>query len=159
RSLRERRAGIATAFAGLVLGAGVMLVRSLPALKLTGVAVQASANATGEWAEKWGSLRIALDGSYFTRLMRAGGSFASLATTDAPATGFLVGFAVAAVWLALWLLREARHGRRHAAHRFVLIATFVTLAGILLTPRAVRIHDDLNAWPLPQLVVALALRE
>jgi hypothetical protein len=159
-ALRERRAAVFAAGAGLLLGAVTMLWRALPALALTRVAVRASASATGEWSEKWSALAATLDGSYFVRLMRAGGTFTDMAAIEgAPATPFPWLLAAAWVGLAIWLVVERRRGRHWPAHGFVVLAALFTLAAILLTPRAVRIHHFLNAWPLPQLVVAVALRE
>ena len=160
RTLHERRVGVAYAVTGLLLGSAVMLVRALPALATTRLAVQASASASGEWSEKGRALAATLDGSYFERLILAGGSFRDMpAVEGAAATAFPALFALSAAALALWLLHERRHGRRHPAHTFALLAALFTLAAMLATPRAIRIHHFLNAWPLPQLVVAVALRE
>jgi hypothetical protein len=106
-----------------------------------------------DFAEKLGALRFTLDGSYFHRLMLTGGSFEDLAVAGGAAAGaFLAAFGAAAAYLgARWAL-----GRAGAAERFVLLAALLSLLGIALTPRAVRIHHVLNAWPFPQLVVAAA---
>jgi hypothetical protein len=162
RALREHRTGVAYGIAGVALGAVALVVRSGPALALTASALGRSLGnaASGEWAEKWSALLATLDGSYFARLMQVGGSFERMAAVaDAPSTLFPLLFAASWLGLALWLLQERRHERRHPAHAFVLLAALLTIAGMLLTPRAVRIHHHLNAWPLPQLVVAVALRE
>jgi hypothetical protein len=105
-------------------------------------------------------LRAALDGSYFERLMRAGGVFERLAEqSSAGGTAFLPALALASLALAVWIARDRRSGRDTRALRFALLATLFVFAGILATPRAVRIHHALNAWPFPQLLVAVAVRE
>ena len=82
-----------------------------------------------------------LDGTYFQRLMRAGGSFDALAgVEDVVATPFPALLAASALGLALWLALAWRRGRRHPAQTFALLAALFTFAGIALTPRAVRIH-------------------
>jgi hypothetical protein len=160
RELRGRGAQLAAAACGLLLGAAPMLAGVLPALAAARAAAAAGAARSGELAEKWSALRTTLDGSYFERLMRAGGSFERLAEPSAAtATPFLALFAVACLALAVFVALDWRRGRPARALRFALLAALLTLAGMLATPRAVRIHHYLNAWPFPQLVVALAVRE
>jgi hypothetical protein len=155
---RRGRAG-GLALAGALLGAAPLLALVGPALVATRAVARRSTDA-GDFAEKWTALAAALDGSYFERLIRAGGAFGALGDVEgAFATPFPALFAACALGLALWLARERLRGRRHPAPTFALFAAVFTLAGILLTPRAVRIHHFMNAWPLPQLVVAVALRE
>jgi hypothetical protein len=146
----------------VLLGAIALVLRSGPALALTASALGRSLGdgSRGEWAEKWSALLTTLDGSYFARLMQVGGAFDRMAAVEgAPSTLFPLLFAASWLGLALWLWRERRAERRHPAHAFALLAALLTIAGMLATPRAVRIHHSLNAWPLPQLVVAIALRE
>jgi hypothetical protein len=121
---------------------------------------RSAVSGAGEWTEKWHAHLAALDGSYFARLLHAGGSFAQMGdVAGAPATFFPALYVASWLGLALWLVRERRHGRVWTAHRFALLAALLTQVGMLLLPHAVRIHHVLNAWPLPQLVVAIALRE
>ena len=158
RALRERSAGLALAAAGALLGAAPLVWRALPALAMTRRAVDASASASGEWSEKWSALAAVLDGSYFARLILAGGSFERMAGVEgAPATALTGLFLLCCSGLGLWLLQERRNGRRHPAHAFALLAALFTLAALLATPRAIRVHHFMNAWPLPQLVVAVTL--
>ncbi len=150
-ALRERPRILLLACAGFALGAAPMLA-SLPGALRVGRALGARAGAGAlEWSEKLVAFRTTLDGSYFQRLMLCGGRFESLGDVEgAAASAFGLLFAAA----ALLLLLRARH---YPAHRFVLAAALLTLLGVFLTPRAVRIHHVLNATPFPQLVVAAAL--
>jgi hypothetical protein len=105
----------------------------------------------------------ALDGSYFQRLMLAGGRFDALPDVTGASSGpGLPVLAICSVFLLAILVRERRRGPlepRAAARAFVVLGLVLTLVGLLLTPRAIRIHHYLNAWPFPQLVIATALVE
>jgi hypothetical protein len=160
RDVASRARALGAALAGALLGAAPLLAQMGAALHLTQVAARRSAGGSGDWSEKWTAFAAVLDGTYFQRLMRAGGSFDALAgVEDVVATPFPLLFAGCALGLAVWLVREWRAGRRHPGPTFALLAALLTFAGIFATPRAVRIHHFLNAWPLPQLVVAVAVRE
>jgi hypothetical protein len=160
RGLAWRRDGWIAALGGALLAASPVLVRALTVLAVARVAARAGAAGPGEWTEKWQAHLTALDGSYFARLLHAGGSFAQMGdVAGAPATSFPALFALSLAGLALWLVRERRRGNVWPAQRFAVLAALFTQAGMLLLPHAVRIHHVLNAWPLPQLVVAVALRE
>jgi hypothetical protein len=160
RDAVTRARSLGAALGGLLLGAAPLLAHAGPALQMTQVAARRTAEGRGDWAEKWSALFAVLDGSYFQRLLRSGGSFEALGQVEGVvATPFPLLFAACALGLAIWLVRERLRGRRHPAPTFALLAALLTFAGILLTPRAIRIHHFLNAWPLPQLVVAVAVRE
>ena len=160
RELASRTRALGAVLGGLLLGAAPLLAHAGPALRMTRIAARRTAEGRGDWAEKWSTFAAVLDGTYFQRLMRAGGSFDALAgVEDVVATPFPALLAASALGLALWLALAWRRGRRHPAQTFALLAALFTFAGIALTPRAVRIHHFLNAWPLPQLVVAVAARE
>jgi len=160
RELATRRDAWIAALAGALLGASLVLVHALSVLAMARVTALGAVSDAGEWTEKWHAHLAALDGSYFARLLHAGGSFTQMGdVVGAPATFFTALFAVSWTGLALWLVRERRRGTVRAAQRFAVLAALFTQAGMLLLPHAVRIHHVLNAWPLPQLVVALAVRE
>ncbi len=160
RELRQRASSLGAVLAGFGLGAAPMLASALPAWVAARALARAGAASSGEWAEKLFALRSVLDGSYFQRLMLAGGSFERLADAEgATATPFLALFGIASLALGIWLARDLHRGIPARPQRFALLAALFALAGILLTPRAVRIHHFLNAWPLPHLVVAVAARE
>jgi len=143
--------------AGFALGAAPMLRELVTTLRVTQGAL-ATASGPDVWREKLGSLRCMLDGSYFDRLMRAGGSFERMFDVSSAASGpFLVLYALAIVFLAGWLARRARQGVWEPASAFVLATALLASLGILATPRAIRIHHVLGAYPFPQLVVAAAI--
>jgi hypothetical protein len=110
------------------------------------------------WREKLGALRSLLDGSYFDRLMLAGGSFERMFDVEGAASGpFLAIYALAIVFVAARIAASARRGSWDAVPVFVLATAIFASLGILATPRAIRIHHVLGVHPFPQLLVALAL--
>jgi hypothetical protein len=136
--------------AGLLLGVAPLLAELGTALQVTQSAAAADA---GLWQEKLAALLSTLDGSYFDRLMRAGGSFERMFEAPDPAAGpFLLIYALALGGLAVRLAR-----RWEPATVFVLAAAVLSSLGILAIPRAVRIHHVLGAWPFPQYVVTLGI--
>jgi hypothetical protein len=105
------------------------------------------------WQEKLAALRSTLDGSYFDRLMRAGGSFERMFEAPGAAAGaFLLVYVLAILFLAARLVR-----RWEPATAFVLATAVFSSLGILAIPRAVRIHHVLGAYPFPHYLVALAI--
>jgi hypothetical protein len=105
----------------------------------------------------WGAL---LDGSYFHRLMLAGGSFESLSDVEGAASGLFAPALAGSALLLAWRLATRRPWRRaERAAAFALAALALSFAALLLVPRAVRIHHALNAAPFPQIVVAAAFAE
>jgi hypothetical protein len=157
-ALRTRPRAAIPVLVGLALGAAPMLA-SLPAV-FSATRALASQTLTEDWGEKAYALATALDGSYFQRLMLAGGRFADLASVDEAVAGpFLALFAAATVFLGARVARARSELERDRGRTFVLAASLLMLLGILLTPRAVRIHHVLTAVPFPHLIVAAALVE
>jgi len=153
-----RRPAALAAAAGALAGAAPLLVK-LPELVLTTRAAFARAGpaADGAWSEKLTTLRTLLDGSHFERLILAGGRFDQLAEVEGAAAGvFPAVLAAAALFLAVRAVLLARRGRAEPVELFALLAPALVATGLLLTPRAVRIHHWLNLYPLPQLLVATA---
>jgi hypothetical protein len=155
--LRAQPARALAAAGGFAAGAAPMLVT------LTGVwaAAQAMLRSqevrASDLAEKLHTWLSMLDGSHFHRLMLAGGSFERLSELEGAVAGpFLVILVPSAVWLAVRLWRDSRRGAFDRAQSFVLVAMLFTALGLLVTPRAARIHHTMNVYPLPQLVVAIA---
>jgi hypothetical protein len=64
---------------------------------------------------------------------------------------------LATVVLIARVIDSGRRGSPDRISLFLLSTTFLTVLGILLIPRAVRIHHLMNVYPLPQLVVAVAI--
>jgi hypothetical protein len=156
-ALRTRRRELLPVAAGLLLGAAPMLGELGMTLLVTRDALGPGTDA-GSWSEKLYALRGVLDGSYFDRLMRAGGSFERMFEVEGAARSpFLAIYALAAAWLAGRIALRARRGEWDPAAVFVLATALFSSLGILATPRAVRVHHVLGAYPFPQLVVAAAI--
>lgn len=140
---------------GFLAGAG-------PVLALFRVILQAvvSPNAPhnpGEFAEKWHTLRAMYDGSYFCRLMEAGGHFDRMYLAASPVwtpLGLVVALAAVILIVDVKLSPPESPGRR--TKLFILLsAGFVTL-GALILPGAVRIHHTTMVYPFPHLLIASA---
>jgi hypothetical protein len=94
------------------------------------------------------------DGSYFYRLINVGGLFNKI--YDSPAATLIplwLVLAIAVVAVAL-LVRDKQSQR---VIGFLLTSLILTTAGILLLPGAVRIHHAILTFPLPQLLIVIAL--
>jgi hypothetical protein len=166
RALREvlRAPRTLVGVAGFALGTAPMA----PALQRAVVASVAVARhrggAAADWSEKLHTLQTVLDGSYFHRLMLAGGNFDRMFAVGGAASGpFLVIFAASALFVAArWGAERRRSGGGDPAPRargFVLVTALLSLLGFLIMPAAERIHHVLNAWPFPHLTVAIAVVE
>jgi hypothetical protein len=156
-AVRTRRGLLLAAGAGLALGAMPMLLEVGSALLLTRDLLSAPP-APEVWHEKLSTLRCVLDGSYFDRLMRAGGAFERMFEVEGAARSPFLGiYAASLVFVAARLLRGARRGERDPVALFLLAGAILASLAILATPRTVRVHHALGAYPFPQLVVALAL--
>lgn len=157
---RRRRGPGFAAIAGAAVGASPMLMLAGGALAATRFVSRGRTIDPGDWPEKLAAATTVLDGSYFHRLMLAGGSFEGMSAVEGavgtPQLALLVG---ATAVLAVLIARDARRGGADRAMVFALAATSLTLIGVFLTPRAVRIHHFLNVTPFAQLLVALALVE
>lgn len=157
RELAARPARGVAALAGFALASAPLLL-TLPSVLGAARAVARSqevrGNDLGEKLLAWSTL---LDGSYFERLMRAGGSFEHLGDVAASASAFPWILAAAALFLGVVLVRDARRGQADRAQAFALLAMLGVGLALLAVPRAARIHHVMNVLPLPQLVVALAV--
>jgi hypothetical protein len=143
---------------GFLLGAGPMIAAAGAVLAATHNVVRRQAEGSGDWVEKVHALVAMLDGSYFHKLMLAGGSFEGMFEAPGASTGlFLVAFLACGVALGAQLWRDRRRGELDPAQAFVWLATLAVALGLFLTPRTVRIHHTLNLYPFPQLVVAIVL--
>lgn len=141
---------------GAALGAAPLLAALPGALAATRTLSAAALQRPDDWSEKARVLLAALDGSYFERLMRAGGSFEAMSEISAtPLPLVPVALAIALPCL-LWRARSQRDARAPAL-AFLALAALFTQLGLFLMPRAVRIHHVLGSYPLPQLALAAAL--
>ena len=156
-ALRGQLGRLLPVAAGFLLGVAPLLGGLGTALFATRDAF-AMPSDPDQWREKLGALRCMLDGSYFDRLMRAGGSFERMFDVEGAASSpFLVIYGLAIAWLAGRLALRARRGVWEPVPAFVLATALFSSLGILATPKTVRIHHALGAFPFPQFVVALAI--
>jgi hypothetical protein len=148
----RRRALVALGGAGFLIGGGLMLFH------LPGIMAHHAAALPGELTQKLGILQMMGDGSYFYRLMAAGGRFETMHRFATAAwTPFALVLAAAALALAAGALRRgADKAVRGLFLFFILTLVFIT-AGFLLLPGAVRLHHALLVLPFPHLIIALAL--
>ena len=157
RKAAKRHRAVSSAVLGLGIGAAPMLL-TLPGVLGATRAMLHSATARGDdWNEKleaWGHF---LDGSYFERLILAGGSFERMgAAGEAAQTAFPWLLVASLVVVVLGVLRDRRHGKADPRDLFAIGAAVATGLLLLAVPRAARIHHLMNILPLPQLLVALA---
>ncbi len=97
------------------------------------------------------------DGSYFYRLMDAGGRFDKMYQSPSPVwTPFGIIFLIAVLILFVDIIFSAKENpaRRHKIF-LLLSAAFVTL-GVMILPGAVRIHHSTLVYPFPHLIIAAA---
>jgi hypothetical protein len=149
--VRRRSFAPAVAVAGFLLASAPMLTHIPGILK----GLPAGGSHQGELTEKFNAVLAMYEGSYFHRLMDAGGRFDKMylvrAEVFAPVGLALV---LAASFLVFQFLERGISGDAAA---ILLLATLFITIGIFLLPGAVRIHHMVLVFPFPQLVVALAL--
>ena len=152
---RSRPKIILSAVLGFLLGAGPILAIFRVILHAV-FSKNAPAN-TGELAEKFHTLRAMYDGSYFYRLMDAGGMFDKMYLSPSPVwTPFGIVVLIAALVLLVAVLSGKENPARRAQIFLLLSAGFVTL-GALILPGAVRIHHTTMVYPFPHLLIAAAV--
>jgi hypothetical protein len=158
---REMVAAIKAAPGRFALGCSGFLLVAGPFLVLeSGWILQRSEVGAAEsgLVEKIRIILAMYDGSYFWRLMDAGGRFKHM-FDDSSAVWSPFGLVLLAA--ALFLVGEVkRHFRTDAQCRLVAFllfsALFITL-GFLLLPGANRIHHALLVYPFPHLIITAAL--
>lgn len=164
RALISPRRGLPVVL-GFALGAAPMAIALNGAVRASRALIRRRGGAATDWSEKLHAVETTLDGSYFHRLMLSGGSFEDMFDVEAAAAGpFLWIFLASVVFLGIrsWTRWRRGLGGDDAASRggsFLLVTTVLSLAGMLLMPGADRIHHVLNAYPFPQLTVAMAVIE
>jgi hypothetical protein len=139
---------------GFLIGAGPMTAMSLRMFSFT-VAHNAPVNP-GELAEKWHTFTAMYDGSYFYRLMDAGGMFDKMQLL-APPVWTPLGIALVAAFVALFwqLLRLPAGSAARRVRIFLLTALVLATLGVFLLPRAVRIYHAILAAPFAQIIIAV----
>ncbi len=158
-SLHGRAREIAAFAAGLAVGAAPLAASGVRGAALV-AGVAGGFRLATDLPEKLATWRAFLDGSYFHRLMLAGGSFESLSDVEGGASGLFAPALAGSVLFLAWRLATRRPWQRaERAAAFALATLALAFTALLLVPRAVRIHHVLNAAPFPQIVVAAAFGE
>jgi hypothetical protein len=153
--LRAQPKLVALAALGFLIGAGPMTMMSLRMFRFT-VANNAPVNP-GELAEKWHAFTAMYDGSYFYRLLDAGGLFDKMQTLSPPVWTPLGLALIAALAVLAWQTARLPAGSDGRAVRiFLLIAFVLATLGVFMLPRAVRIYHAILAAPFAHLIIAVA---
>jgi hypothetical protein len=152
-AFRLRPKILLSALLGFLAGAGPVL--ALFRVILRAVFSQNAPRNPGEFAEKLQTLRAMYDGSYFYRLMEAGGQFDNMYLAPSPVwTPFGTAVVIAAAILIVDVALSPPESPVRRTKVFILLsAGFVTL-GALLLPGAVRIHHTTMVYPFPHLLIA-----
>jgi hypothetical protein len=153
---RQTPAAPALGAAGFVIGASPMLLR-VPELVAGVFAAKGGRPPTETW-EKLHTALALLDGSYFHRLMEAGGMFLNMfggpCGAWVPLGGVLV---LAVIFLAVKVGQGIVAKTPDRSGLFLVLSLAALSAGVLLLPGAVRIHHALLVYPFPQLIIAAAV--
>lgn len=153
--LRAQQKLVLLAALGFVIGAGPMTAMSLR-MFFFAAANNAPVNP-GEFSEKLHTMTAMYDGSYFYRMLAAGGLFDQMQLLAPPVwTPLGVTLIAVIVWLAWQLLRLPAGSDTRRSRIFLLAALALATLGVFLLPRAVRIYHAILAAPFAQLVIAVA---
>lgn len=155
--LRQRPREVAAFAAGLALGAAPLALGGLRTAKGVARSLADPQGLAHDLPEKLAMWSALLDGSYFQRLMLAGGRFEDLSTVSGAVAGcFAPALFASMLFLCARLARARAWQRPERARLFALAALALGSAALLATPRAARVHHALNVYPFPHLVVAAA---
>lgn len=155
--LKERRAELVAGSVALSVAASPMIISVINLFQTSSSGVIQS---RGGLEEKLRVLWSVLDGSRYYRIIDAGGRFEQMfsAAADAAAPwspfGWVAALAAVVASAAIAAGWWARDEARRSATVFVLVAGALTLVCTLAVPGAVRAHHQLNAMPLPHILVA-----
>ena len=138
--------------AGFLLGVAPMVPGIFRIVKGT-LAGQAT-SGPDENAEKIHTLLSLYDGSYFYRLMEAGGLFANMYVEPAPVRSLFGIFVAVAIVILFVIAIRWRGTNKSRISGFLLIAFGLTTILTFLVPGGVRIHHVAQVFPLPQLIIA-----
>jgi hypothetical protein len=153
--LRTRPKLLLPAALGFLIGAGPMTVMSLRMFRFT-VANNAPVNP-GEFSEKLHALTAMYDGSYFYRLMDAGGLFDKMQQLAPPVWTPLGVVLIAAIAVLVWqTVRLSGGSDARRVRIFLLAALVLATLGVFLLPRAIRIYHAILAAPFAHLIIAVA---
>jgi hypothetical protein len=110
----------------------------------------------GEFDEKLHTMLALYDGSYFYRLMNVGGMFERMYSEPA---GWLpiFGFTLLIAGVVCVVMRIRGNSDKARIGLFLVAAIALATLGVFLLPGAVRVHHAILVYPLPQLIIALAV--
>ena len=153
--LRTRPKMLLLAALGFVIGAGPMLVMSV---RMFFFAARNNAPVNpGEFSEKLHTLTAMYDGSYFYRMLAAGGLFDKMQLLALPVWTPLGVVLIAAIAVLIWQTVQLPAGSDARRVRIFLLAALVLATlGVFLLPRAVRIYHAILAAPFAYLIIAVA---
>jgi 4-amino-4-deoxy-L-arabinose transferase-like glycosyltransferase len=137
--------------------AGAAPVLSLLRVILAAIQSPGASRHPGELVEKCHTLCAMYDGSYFYRLMDAGGRFDQMYQTPPPVwtpLGFLV--LIAAIVLLADILHSPPESPVRRNRVFILFSAGLITLGAFLLPDAVRLHHTALVYPFPHLLIAAA---
>jgi hypothetical protein len=153
--IRTRPKLLLPAALGFLIGAGPMTAMSLR-MFFFAAANNAPVNP-GELAEKWRTFTAMYDGSYFYRLMDAGGMFDKMQLLAPPVWTPLGLALIIAIAVLVWqMLRLPAGGDARRVRIFLLTALVLATLGVFMLPRAVRIYHAILAAPFAHLIIAVA---
>ena len=158
-SMRASRGTWGLCCLAFLLGAGPILGNLWDILEdvLRHSGPKGEVNWPKELLEKINITGAMYDGSYFFRLSDVGGRFALMFTRPS-ATWSPFGWAVilAAVLLVVHIARRKGDAAERRRQTFLLLSTVLVSIGVLLLPKAVKIHHSALVYPFPQLLVVVA---
>lgn len=141
---------------GFLLGAGLAPLKILTNLQ-TALGGNPSRNGS-EIQEKINTTCAMYDGSYFSRLMNAGGKFDEM--FSGPPTVWSP-FGVLLICSIVFMTFEVVRGKGATSTKqvsaFLLLCLLFTTIGVFLLPGAVRMHHSTLVYPFPHLIVAATL--
>ena len=153
--LRAQPKLVALAALGFVVGAGPMMVMSLR-MFFFAAANNEPVNPS-EFSEKLHTLTAMYDGSYFYRMLDAGGLFDKMQLLAPPIWTPLGVVLIAAIALLVWqTLRLSAGSNARRVRIFLLAALVLATLGVFLLPRAVRIYHAILAAPFAHLIITVA---
>jgi len=112
--------------------------------------------APGQWTTKLQVAGAVLDGSYFHRLMEAGGLFDRMFDEPAGVCSPFGWALLLSLGVLGWQAARPTRSQTGGASVALLVALGVAVLGVGWLPEAVRIHHVLLLYPFPQLAIARA---
>lgn len=153
--LRTQPKTVAIAGLGFLIGAGPMIVMFPYVLKVA-LTNNAPVNSS-DLTEKLHTLMAMYDGSYFYRLMDAGGMFDVMQRLAPPVWTPLGLLLIVALAMLVWHTFRLPAGCAGKTSRVFLLAAFaLTTLGVFILPRAPRIYHAVLAMPFAHVIIVVA---